>query len=112
MIDDVYEVTREDYTNFLSQIKAACKDTKIVGKEGPYTEINTFSVDGARHFATRTITSIKNEDRSEEKYYIIDMPLTEESLPPKVIRKITLETKEEVQTFLDILAKIQRGEIK
>jgi hypothetical protein len=40
------------------------------------------------------------------------MPLTEESLPPKVIRKITLETKEEVQTFLDILAKIQRGEIK
>ena len=112
MIDDVYEVTREDYINFLSQIKAACKDTKIVGKEGPYTEINTFSVDGARHFATRTITSIKNEDRSEEKYYIIDMPLTEESLPPKAIRKITLETKEEVQTFLDILAKIQRGEIK
>lgn len=103
MISDIYEVTRDEYVGFLDQIKPECRDTQIIGQGEPYTELNIFSLDGKRHFATRTI----NED-GEEKYYVIDMPLDEERKPPKHVRKIILDTKEEVQAFVNILAKIQK----
>ena len=45
-----------------------------------------------------------------EHYFIFNMPEDNERIAPKPVMKVTLETKEEVQTFFDILNKIQRGE--
>ena len=104
MDKSVYEVTRDDYVGFMGQIIPECCDTEIIGRGEPYTEINTYSKDHKRHFATRIITSIEDEDRSEEKYYVFDMPLNEERRAPKQVRKIVLETKEEVQAFFDALS--------
>lgn len=36
------------------------------------------------------------------------MPLDEERQPPRAVRKITLETKEEVQAFFDALSKLKK----
>ena len=105
--DDIYEVSRDEYVGFLNQIKPECRETEIIGRGEPYTELNVFSKDKKRHFATRIIQSLE-EDKSEEKYYIFDMPLNSERQAPKKVRKITLETKEEVQTFLNAIAKIQK----
>jgi hypothetical protein len=35
------------------------------------------------------------------------MPLKEESIPNKPVLKVTLDTKEDVQTFFDALNKLQ-----
>lgn len=107
-LNSMYEVSRDEYAGFLDQIKPECRETEIIGRGEPYTELNVFSKDKMRHFATCTIQSIEDEDRSEEKYYVFDMPLDEERQEPRRIRKIVLETKEEVQAFIDILAKIQK----
>ena len=107
MNKEIYEVSRDEYVGFLGQIKNECKITEVIGRGEPYTELNVYSKDKQRHFAQRTITSLKS-DTSEEKYYIFDMPLDEERQPPRVVRKITLETKEEVQAFLDALSKLKK----
>ena len=107
-INDIFEVSRDEYVGFINQIKPECRETEIIGRGEPYTELNVFSKDGTRHFATRTIRSIQNEDKSEEKYYVIDMPLEEERQEPKRVKKIVLETQEEVQAFVDALSKLQR----
>ncbi len=111
-LNEIYEVSRDEYVGFLSQIKSACQKTEIIGQGEPYTEVNIFSKDGTRHFATQTITSKENEDASDIKYYIFDMPLTGERCAPRAVRKITLTDKEEVQALFDILAKLQQGEDK
>ena len=111
-LNEIYEVSRDEYIGFLEQIKTDCKETEIIGRGEPYTELNVFSKDGQRHFTTQTIISKEEDEPSEIKYYIFDMPLPEERCAPKIVRKMTLTSKEEVQAFLDVLAKIQKGEDK
>ena len=43
------------------------------------------------------------------KYYIFEMPEDSERCAPQVIRRITLETKEEVQAFLNYISQQQKG---
>ena len=101
MDNDIYEVSRDDYVGFLQQIKKECRDVQIYGRGEDCTEIKTYSKDNKRHFATRII-----QDGCPERYFIIDMPLPSERSKPKAIKKITLETQEEVQTFFNILSKV------
>lgn len=105
MENNIYEVERNDYVGFIGQIKKECKTVEVIGSGEPYTEINTYSLDKERLFARRCIW-----DTGEEKYYIFEMPEDSERCAPQVIRRITLETKEEVQQFFNVLAQLQNGE--
>lgn len=102
MYDDIYEVSRDEYVGFLGQIKKSCRsvETKHIGDER--IEVITSSIDKERIFAKQVI--IKDEE--EPKYYVYDMPLDHERQQPPAVRKVVLETKEDIQRFLDFLGKL------
>ena len=43
------------------------------------------------------------DDDRGDFYYVFDMPLDEERKPPRKVRKITLDTREEVEAFFHLL---------
>ena len=47
-------------------------------------------------------------EEDEEQYYIFNMPDNDERQRGRAIRKITLETQEEVQSFFDALSKVMK----
>ena len=98
MDNDIYEVNRDDYVGFNSQIKQECKDTEISHLDN-LTIIKVISKNTGKHLCSRIISD------TEEHYYIFNMPEDCERQPGQPIKKITLETKEEVQTFFNILSK-------
>lgn len=98
MIDEIYEVERDEFVGFLKQLKKDC----VCITSDNYGQINQLlytSIDKERIFAAL----VNNTNDDSYKYYVIDMPLPEERIAAKPIRKITLETQEEVQAFFDIL---------
>ena len=101
MDNSIYEVSRDEYAGVVAQINPDYADVETYHEEYG-TVIKIVSKKGV-HFTTRIIS----ED-GEEGYYVFNLPTADESLPPKAIRKITLETKEEVQAFFDALNKLQR----
>lgn len=105
-IDNIYEVTRDEYVGFLNQIKPTARVTKTI-EEDDYTILDSYSIKNEKRFCVRMIPKIED---AEEKYYVINMPEDDERQNPKAIRKIVLESKEEVQAFFDILSKIQQGD--
>lgn len=103
MDDNIFEVSRDEYAGVIAQINPKTSDIETVHEDWG-TSIRIRNKAGT-HFTTRNIS-----DDGEEHYYVFELPRGEDCLPPKAIRKITLETKEEVQAFFDALNKIQRGE--
>ena len=105
--DELYEVTRNEFKGFINQIKPDCFDHVILDYEG-YKEIKIISTDRKRHFA-----SVKTFPNDEEMHYFVyEMPNDDERCEAKPVKTITLNTKEEVQTFFEALHKIQKGELK
>lgn len=102
MKDEIFEVTRDEFVGFMQQIKKECFVAKTDDDE---KEVNYYSTDGARHFAKHTFS-----DEEGDKYFVYEMPTDEERCAPRVIRKYTLETKEEVEALFEILKKAQGGE--
>ena len=90
MDNSIYEVTREDYKGFVNQIKPECRDVKI-------------EKIGTTHVAAKVFSK-----KTGEKYYIFEMPDWDERCEPVPVRKLVLETKEEVQAFFDAIAKLQK----
>lgn len=106
MDNNIYEVERDDYAAFLGQLKKDCADLEKYEDEHTVI-IKLRSIKTGKHLTTRIIT-----DEGEEHYFIFNYPDSDERTAPKPIRRITLETKEEVQQFFDALNKIQKGEFK
>jgi hypothetical protein len=104
---DIYEVSRDEYVGFLGQIKLNARRAETV-EEDNNTILRVYSANTGVHLCSRVIP----KEEGEEKYYVFNMPADDERKPPEAIRKIILSTKEEVQTFFDILSKIQKGEMK
>ena len=104
MDNSIYEVSRDEYAGVVAQINPDYADVETYHEEYG-TVIKIVSKKGV-HFTTRIIP-----EEGPEGYYVFNLPAAEESLPPKKIRKITLETQEEVQAFFDALNKLQ-GEKK
>ena len=104
MDNSIYEVTRDEYAGFIGQLNKQMCDVEQFFEDG-ITIMKIKSKATGMHFCTRIIP----EDDIEH-YFIFNMPADNERIAPKPVRKVTLETKEEVQTFFDILNKIQRGE--
>lgn len=105
MDNSIYEVTRDEYVGFIDQIKPEVRLCETV-QEDKYNIINVYSVETGTRFAARVIPiALENEG---EHYYIYNMPLDSERRSPKAVRKIVLESKEEVQAFVDVLSKWQK----
>ena len=102
MDNSIYEVEREDYVNFLSQINKQLMDVEEHILDN-YTSIKIKSKKTKKHLCTRII----DHEVEEEKYFIFNYPDSDERIEPKPVRQITLETKEEVQHFFDALNKLQ-----
>lgn len=106
MNNDIFEVSRDEYVGFLSQINPNAKDSEVQHLED-CTIIKTISKNTGTHLCTRIIS-----EEQGEHYYVFNMPLTEERIPPKPVRKIVLTDKKEVEAFLNALSKISKGDIK
>lgn len=105
--DEVYEVTRDEFKGFIDQIKPECfeYETRRTCNEDTYNvdfhEVKIVSKDG-RLFAKVTSTT------EDVHYYVYEMPRDDERQAAKAIRKITLESPEEVKVFFEALNKIQK----
>ena len=108
MDNSIYEVTRDEYVGFLDQIKPEARRNEKIEEE-QYIVLNTYSKNTDTLFCARKIPCDEND--TDEIYYVYNMPQDDERQLPKVKRKIVLENKEEVQAFLDVLGKLQRGEL-
>ena len=101
MDNSIYEVGRDEYAGVIVQINPKTSDIETYHEEYG-TVIKIKNKEGV-HFTTRIISN-----DGEEQYYVFTLPQGEDCLPPKAIRKITLDTKEEVQAFFDALNKLQK----
>ena len=102
MDNDIYEVTRDEYVGFVSEIKQECRDVEVSHLED-CTIMKILSKKTGTHFCTRIVP-----ENGEEHYFIFNMPLDEERQAGKPILKIRLESREEVQAFLNALSKISK----
>lgn len=109
MSNDIYEVERDEYLAFIGQLNKKLMDVEHYTQKN-VTSIKIYSQRTKKHLCTREI--IHTDEDDEEKYYIFTFPETEERIAPKPIRQITLDTKEDVQAFFNILGKLQKGESK
>ena len=102
MNEEIYQVERNDYVGFIGQINPKMTDVEEEILEDRHI-IKIKSQKTGNILCARIIM----EDQ-QEYYYVYNMPLDEERIPPKKIRQIKLETKEEVQHFFDALSKIMK----
>lgn len=54
--------------------------------------------------------NLYDNETEEVKYYIVNMPSNEARLAPQSVRKIVLETEEEVKAFFDAINKANHKE--
>ena len=102
MDESIYEVTRADYKNFLETVKSSAREVKEFNKDD-YHYIEVYSKTNGNLLASRKF--YMGDEKHEERYYIWDLPCPEDSVPPIPKYTLNLETREEVQAFLDFLAK-------
>ena len=105
MNNEIYKVDRDQYVGFMSEIKPECRDGEVSYLD-KVTIIKVISKKTGKHLCSRIIP-----EEAEEEYYIFNMPDDDERQRGRPVRKITLETQEEVQTFFDALSKIMKGDI-
>ena len=102
MDNSIYEVERDDYAGFLGQINKQMMDVEQF-YESNMTIIKIKSKATGKLLCTRVIP----ED-DVEHYYVFNMPEDNERIDPKPVMKIVLDNKEDVQTFFNILSKLQQ----
>ena len=103
MNSNIYEVSRDEYAGFVSQINPAAKSVKEEENKG-VRWIKTYSKTTGKLLCTREIHS---EDE-KEIYFVFEFPPDEDRIAARAIRKVTLDTKEEVQDFFNALSKVMK----
>ncbi len=101
MDNSIYEVERDDYVGFLGQLNKEMMDVEQY-YENNMTIIKIKSKNTGTHLCTRIIP-----EEGSEHYYVFNMPADNERVEPKPVMKITLNTKEEVQAFVNAINKLQ-----
>ena len=101
MIDEIYEVTKNDYDDFIYRLKSDYSE-KITNHYDDRIEVHYYSKDLSRHFAA-CITTSSNEEGVSTKYYIIEMPQPNELGKNRVVRRITLSDEEDIKNFFQAL---------
>lgn len=102
MNNEIYEVNRDEYVGFISQLNKQMCDVEQYFEDN-MTIMKIKSKATGTHLCTRIIP-----DNDIEYYYIFNMPEDDERIDPTPVMKITLNTQEEVQSFFDALNKLQR----
>ena len=101
MDNSIYEVERDEYVGFISQLNKEMMDVEQF-YEDDLTIMKIKSKNTGIHLCTRIIPT-----EGAEHYYVFHMPADDERIAPKPVMKITLDNKEEVQAFFDALNKLQ-----
>lgn len=102
MDNSIYEVDRDDYAGFIGQLNKTMMDIEQF-YEKDTTIIKIISKNTGIHLCTRIIP-----DNDIEHYYVFNMPADNERIKPKPVLKITLDNKEDVQTFFNAINKLQQ----
>ena len=110
MDNSIYEVTREDYKEFVNQIKPEYRDVKKEEIGTIHTATKIYSKKTNKCLCSRVTYTANYGDPDPEKYYIFEMPDDDERLAPIPKVKIVLETKEQVQAFLDGMKRMKEME--
>ena len=98
MNESIFLVEREDYKAFVERLKSEAIEVK--------EEELTRSSDATKVFSKKTgkcLCSRVYSKEADEKYYIFEFPDDDEWGPPIPKRKITLQTKEQVQLLFDLI---------
>ena len=98
MNESIFLVEREDYKAFVERLKVEAIEVK--------EEELTRSSDATKVFSKKTgkcLCSRVYSKEADEKYYIFEFPDDDEWGPPIPKRKITLQTKEQVQLLFDLI---------
>lgn len=103
MNNSIYEVDREDYRNFIEQLNKDMMDIEEYAYQNCYFT-KVISKKTNKHLSSR----ISDSDLEEEHYFIFNYPDDDERIAPKPVLKINLDTRKEVQDFLNALSKIQK----
>ena len=107
MDNNIYEVTRDDYKGFVSQIKPECRDVRIEEIGDTHIAAKIYSKKTGKCLCSRVAYSADYGDPDPEKYYLFEMPDNDERCAPIPVQRITLTSKEEVQAFFDAIKKLQ-----
>ena len=97
---DYLEVNAAEYRSFVKELKPNFfhKEEEVFNTGKAYYIINNDD--------DKLICGNLYDNETEEvKYYIVNMPNNEARLAPRSVRKIVLETEEEVKAFFDIINK-------
>ena len=108
--DSIFEVSRADYQGFVEIIKPEFRNVETIDLDKWHVATKIFSKKTNKCLCSRvTYTGPTDEDTHEpERYYIFEMPEDEERQPPTPKRRIVLESKEEVQAFINGLSLLQK----
>lgn len=109
VINDIFEVSRDEYKSFVETIKPEYRDLKVEDDDENHIAAKIYSKKTGKYLCARIARKPDDEVKEREKYYIFETPDKEESRAPIPTYKLELKTKEEVQKFFDALAK-QRKE--
>ena len=103
MDNSIYEVEREEYKTFLDQLDKTKMHTEESWLEQVHI-VKIISNKTNKHLSSR----VSDAELEEEHYFIFNYPDNDERVVPKPVLKINLESREEVQDFLNALAKLQK----
>ena len=97
---DYLEVDAAEYRSFVKELKPNFfhKEEEVFNTGKAYYIINN---DDDKLICG----NLYNNETEEVKYYIVNMPNNETRVAPQSVRRIVLETEEEVKAFFDIINK-------
>lgn len=107
MNDDIYEVNRIEYSSLVETIKPESRDIMQYIKDD-YKYVDIYSKNTHNKLTSRVTYIGDMQSLSGEKYYIYNLPLPEERNPDIPKYKLELQTREEVQAFLDAIAQMNK----
>lgn len=108
MNESIFEVSRAEYKSFVEEIKPDCRRVEEIDLDKWHKATKIFSKKTGKCLTSRVTNIMNDEDEHEpEKYYIFEMPDDDERQAPIPRVKVVLETKEQVQAFLDGMKKLK-----
>lgn len=105
MYNEIFEVNRADYINMVSEIKTSVREIKENEFDADNYAFEIYSNKTNKLLCARLTHPISEKP---EQYYIINLPESDERLASIPRVSIVLETKEEVQTFLNKLNEMRK----
>ncbi len=99
MNDDMYKVEYEDYIGFVNQLKKGTFNSKVEEYDAK-KRLEIISNKTGKILAAQEVYSDE-----ESNFFIYEMPDDDERRAAPKVRKIVLETEEEVKAFFELLNK-------